>query len=67
MTYAPIVLFVYNRPEHTLKTLLSLKNNHLSQKSIIYIYCDGPGNNVTNAEIDKIKEVRKIIRQDKFH
>ena len=42
MKYAPIALFVYNRPKHTLRVLESLKKNYLSKKTIIYIFSDGP-------------------------
>jgi hypothetical protein len=42
MDLAPILLFVYNRPEHKLKTLLSLKDNDLAAQSKLYIICDGP-------------------------
>lgn len=59
---APIVLFVYNRPEVTLKTLEHLKNNILADKSELYIYCDGPKNNADKEQLKKIKEVREIIR-----
>ncbi|MDR2521309.1 MAG: hypothetical protein LBC72_01970, partial [Spirochaetaceae bacterium] len=39
---APVVLFVYNRPEHTLQTLEALKKNTLASESILYIFADGP-------------------------
>lgn len=55
---APIVLFVYNRPEHTKKTLLALKSNALASKSELFIYSDAPKN---NAEIENVNEVRKLI------
>ena len=42
MALAPIALFVYNRPVHTLQTLVSLKNNDLAKESVLFIYADGP-------------------------
>lgn len=60
---APIVLFVYNRPEHTLKTLEALQQNLLSSESILYIYCDGPKTNASKKDIDNIKAVREVIRK----
>jgi hypothetical protein len=39
---APIVLFVYNRPEHTRRTLASLAANPLASESDLIIYADGP-------------------------
>jgi hypothetical protein len=35
---APIALFVYNRPEHTRRTLNYLKNNLLADESRLYIF-----------------------------
>lgn len=55
---APIVLFVYNRPEHTKITVDSLKENYLANDSILYIFSDAPKND--NA-ISKVKEVRKLL------
>jgi hypothetical protein len=61
-TLAPIVLFVYNRPSHTLKTLESLKENKLASDSILYVFSDGPKEDDTKENTDKISEVRKIIK-----
>ena len=38
MKYAPIALFVYNRPKHLKKTLNSLKKNPETRMSTIYIF-----------------------------
>lgn len=63
---SPIALFVYNRPYHTLKTLESLNNNHLSDQSSLYIFSDGPKINATEEDLNKIKETREIIRRQKW-
>lgn len=39
---APVVVFVYNRPEHTRQTLASLAANPLAAESDLVIYADGP-------------------------
>lgn len=57
---SPIILFVYNRPQHTRRTLASLEKNMLAQESVLYIYSDGAK---TAEDIDKVNEVRKIIRE----
>ncbi len=44
---APIILFTYNRPEHTLKTIEALKRNELASESLLYIFCDGIKGNAT--------------------
>lgn len=60
--FAPIVLFVYNRPEHTRQTLKALSENELIGQSELYIYSDGPRLNANNEEINKINQVREIIK-----
>lgn len=55
---APIALFVYNRPQHTLQTLNYLRQNELASKSKLYIFSDGAK---TPQDQIKVAEVRKII------
>ncbi len=63
MVLAPIVLFVYNRPAHTERTLDALSNNDLASESELYIYADGPKPNATSEQQEKIAEVRNVIRK----
>lgn len=37
----PVALFVYNRPEHTKKTIAALARNTLAKESDVYIFSDG--------------------------
>lgn len=62
MNLAPITLFVYNRPWHTQQTLEALMQNEYANQSTLYIYCDGAKENAVKEDIDKIVEVRKVIR-----
>ena len=55
---APIVLFVYNRLEHTLKTVSALLKNELNEKSDLIIYADGPKH---ESDIQKVNEVKNYI------
>jgi hypothetical protein len=66
MNPAPIVLFVYNRPEQTIQTLKALKANEFSEVSELYIYAEGPKGNASIETLDKIKKVREIIRGEKW-
>ena len=59
MSLAPIVLFVYNRLEHTRQTLESLQKNELANKSELFIYSDAPKDKLA---ILKVAEVRKYIK-----
>lgn len=55
---APILLFVFNRPDHTRQTLEALQRNTLAADSLLYIYADGARNDADEATV---AEVRKII------
>ncbi|MDF2577457.1 MAG: hypothetical protein K0S74_941 [Chlamydiales bacterium] len=55
---APIILFVYNRLEHTQQTLEALRNNILTEHSTLFIYSDGP-KNVEHAA--KVIAVRQLL------
>ncbi len=57
--FAPIILFVYNRPAHTKQTVESLKNNLLVKESDLFVFSDGPKNNLDEK---LVKEVRKYIK-----
>lgn len=55
---APIALFVYNRPEHTRRTLTYLQKNILADESRLFIYSDAAK---TAADQLKVDEVRQVI------
>lgn len=40
VAYAPVALFVYNRPEHTKKTLEALQQNIGADQTVLYVFCD---------------------------
>jgi hypothetical protein len=63
---APIVLFVYDRPWHTRECLESLSKNELAEPSSLFIYADGPNANATEEQLQKINEVRQVIKQKKW-
>lgn len=59
MPLAPILLFVYNRPEHVKRTLAALEQNILAKESELFIYSDAARSPQDEASVT---EVRKIIR-----
>ena len=65
-TLAPIVLFVYNRPNHTLRTLQALQANRLANQSFLMVYADGPKPNAIPSDLLKIEQTRHIIAQEKW-
>ena len=58
---SPIILFVYNRPEHTLKTLQALEKNDLASESNIFIYVDGLKLNSSNDDKLKNEQVFEVV------
>lgn len=58
--FAPIALFVYNRLQHTERTVKFLKQNELAAESRLFIFSDGPK---TEADVDKVNEVRDFIKK----
>ena len=56
---APIVLFVYNRLEHTKKTIEALQKNKYAADSMLFIFSDGAKK---EQDIDKVSEIRKYIK-----
>ena len=60
---APIALFVYNRPEHTRHTVEALKRNALASESVLHIFADGAKPSTSEEGLQRIAEVRGIVRQ----
>ena len=59
MNIAPIILFVYNQSNTTIKVLSNLKKNYLAKVSELYIFSDGPKNNKKDKR--KVLKVREHI------
>lgn len=57
---APVVLFVYCRPDHTRRTVEALQKNTLAKASELFIFSDSPK---TAAQSDAVKDVRRYARQ----
>jgi hypothetical protein len=56
---APVILFTYNRPKHTINVLEALNKNNLAKDTILYIFQDGPKK---GEDFDKINETIDIIK-----
>lgn len=59
MNLAPVVLFVYNRPVHTRRTVEALLKNKEAKESDLIIYSDAPK---IPEVADAVREVREYIR-----
>lgn len=60
--FAPIVLFVYNRPEHTRQLLESLNRNPEAANSNLIVFCDGPKEGASPEMLERIQKVRETVR-----
>lgn len=63
---APIILFVYNRPDHTRQTLEALSNAVLADKSELIIFADGPKANCNPETLAKIQETRSLLKEKQW-
>jgi len=59
--FAPIALFVYNRPKHTERTLKFLKQNELAAESRLFIFSDGAKSAEDEANVQEVRELLKNI------
>ena len=59
---APILLFVYNRPEHTQRCIESLKRNSLATDSTLYIYADGAKDDTQQPSVNEVRSYIHTIR-----
>jgi GR25 family glycosyltransferase involved in LPS biosynthesis len=59
MNYAPILLFVYNRPKHVRQMISSLLQNTLAARSPLFIYSDAAKDEKNYMSVE---ETRKYIR-----
>lgn len=62
MSLAPILLFVYNRPWHTKKTIEFLRKNILSINSDLFVYSDGPKNDKDKVKVEEIRNYFKEVK-----
>ena len=61
MQLAPIVLFTFNRLEHTKKTIEYLRKNALANESDLYIFSDGPRNSNEAKKVEKVREFLESV------
>ena len=60
-TFAPIALFVYNRPEHTRRTIKFLQQNLLAEESRLFIFSDGAKTPKQQPEVDEVRELIRTV------
>lgn len=63
---APVVLFVFNRPEHTRKALQALSEADCAMETTLFIYADAPKDNSNDEVYNSVYEVRNILKEKKW-
>lgn len=58
---APVVVFVYNRPEHTKKTIEALAENHLAKETEVFIFSDSAKNEKAFENVDATRKFIESI------
>lgn len=61
MELAHIALFVYNRPEHTRRTVDALAANEIAAESDLFIFSDGPKKPEAEVAVAEVREYIKSI------
>ena len=63
MTLAPVIIFNYNRPDHSLQTWEALGSNQFASETELYLYCDGPKANASVEMRERIAELHAQAKQ----
>lgn len=61
MTYSPIVVFGFNRPDALKNTIASLLRNEEAKNSDLFVFVDGPREGKAG-ENEKVEEVRDFVK-----
>ena len=56
---APVILFTYNRPEHTKRTMEALAANELASETDLYVFSDAAKK---DADKEKVQEIRDYVK-----
>lgn len=60
MELAPVIVFNYNRPKHSLQVWEELSKNHFASETELYLYCDGPKPTANEECRTKITELHQL-------
>jgi hypothetical protein len=62
MKLAPILLFVYNRPQHVQRSIASLQANALAAESELYVFSDAAKDKNSEAAVQKVRSFIHTIK-----
>lgn len=63
MNLAPVIIFNYNRPDHSLRTWEALAQNQFASETELYLYCDGPKANASDEMFQRIASLHAQAKQ----
>lgn len=63
MSYAPIALFIYNRPEHTGRTIEALQRCPEFKASPVFVFSDGPRKPANEADVQNARALARTALQ----
>lgn len=63
MTLAPVIVFNYNRPDHSKQVWEALGCNELAKETELYLYCDGPKANASDEMRQRIFSLHDQAKQ----
>lgn len=68
MSFAPIVMFVYNRADHFKKTVEALSKCKEAKDSDLFIFSDGAKNAENESKVQDVRnEIKEVQKQNLFH
>lgn len=63
MNLAPVIVFNYNRPDHSIQVWEALSRNEFATESELYLYCDGPKANASDEMRLRITSLHEQAKQ----
>ncbi|MBL4680828.1 MAG: glycosyltransferase [Pseudomonadales bacterium] len=61
-SYAPVVVFAYNRPDHLSRTLDALSRAEGARDTALWLFCDGPKTGQPTAPVEAVRGVAREPR-----
>lgn len=59
---APVILFTYNRPEHTKRTIQALAANELAEETDLYVFSDAAKKDADKGKVQEIRDYVKTVQ-----
>lgn len=59
---APVIIFTYNRPEHTKRTIRALAENELAKETDLYIFSDAAKKRTDSGKVRAIRDYAAHVR-----